>query len=135
MHTKTSNANGFENFEIVFIVNLRTYVVLVTLMIGWIEQLQYLHFDNLAKVKMQFVFMVLEDWGVNWLRNQDWRLLLLVSWKPLELKWNESNAFLKRAVQDDSKLPGDTREVPIYEWSNWQFDSGCEIFSLLDEKN
>ena len=29
---------------------------------------------------------------------------------------------------------GDSREVPIYKWSGWQFISCCEIFSLLDKK-
>jgi hypothetical protein len=30
------------------------------------------------------------------------------------------------------KLPGDSSEVPIFKWSGWQFDSHCEMFSLLD---
>jgi hypothetical protein len=37
-----------------------------------------------------------------------------------------------RSVQDDPKLPDDNGEVPNSEWSGWQFDSRCEIFSLLD---
>ena len=35
-------------------------------------------------------------------------------------------------VQDDPNLPDDSGEVPISIWSGWQFDSHCEIFSLLD---
>jgi hypothetical protein len=35
-------------------------------------------------------------------------------------------------VQDDPKLPRDSGEVPISEWSGWQFNFRCEIFSLLD---
>ena len=35
-------------------------------------------------------------------------------------------------VRDDPKLPGDSGEAPISEWSGWRFDSHCEIFSLLD---
>ena len=35
---------------------------------------------------------------------------------------------------DDPKLRGYSGEVPIYEWSGWQFDSCCEIFSILDRK-
>ena len=31
-------------------------------------------------------------------------------------------------VRDDPKLLGDSREVPIYEWSGWRFKSHCEIF-------
>ena len=38
-------------------------------------------------------------------------------------------------VQDDHKLPGDSEEVPISEWSGWQFDSHYEIFSLNDLQN
>jgi hypothetical protein len=38
-------------------------------------------------------------------------------------------------VQDDPKLPDDNGEVRIFEWSGWQFDFWCEIFSLLDEGN
>ena len=37
-------------------------------------------------------------------------------------------------VRDDPKLLGDSGEVPISEWSGWQFDSHCEIFSSR-EKN
>ena len=37
-------------------------------------------------------------------------------------------------VQDDPKLPGDSGEVPVFEWSGWWFDFQCEIFSLLDGK-
>lgn len=29
---------------------------------------------------------------------------------------------------------GDSREVPISKWNGSQFNSRCEIFSLLDEK-
>ena len=39
-------------------------------------------------------------------------------------------------VWDDPKLPGDSGEVSIFEWSGWRFDFCFEIFSLLDgEKN
>ena len=38
-------------------------------------------------------------------------------------------------VRDDPKLPGDSGEIPISEWSGWQFDTRYEIFSLLDGKN
>jgi len=37
-------------------------------------------------------------------------------------------------VRYDPKLPGDSGEVPIFEWSGWRFDSYCAIFSLLDQK-
>ena len=37
-------------------------------------------------------------------------------------------------VQEDPKLPGDSGEVPISEWSGWRFDSRCDILSLLDRK-
>ena len=37
-------------------------------------------------------------------------------------------------VQDHPKPLSDSGEVPISEWSGWQFDSQCEIFSLLDKK-
>ena len=37
-------------------------------------------------------------------------------------------------ARDDRKLPGDSGEVPISEWSGWEFESGCEVFSLLDGK-
>ena len=36
----------------------------------------------------------------------------------------------QRVVQDDPKLPGDSGEVPISEWSGWQFNSRCEIYFL-----
>ena len=36
--------------------------------------------------------------------------------------------------RDDPKLPGDSGDIPISEWSGWQFDSHCKIFSLLDIK-
>ena len=35
-------------------------------------------------------------------------------------------------IRDDLKLPGDSEEVPISEWSGWWFDSHCEIFFVLD---
>jgi hypothetical protein len=38
-------------------------------------------------------------------------------------------------VRDDPKLPGDSGEVSIYEWSSWRFDFRCEIFSRLNGKN
>ena len=38
-------------------------------------------------------------------------------------------------VRDGPKLLGDSGEVPIFEWSDWRFDSHCEICSLLDGKN
>ena len=37
-------------------------------------------------------------------------------------------------VRDDPKLPGDSGEAPISEWSGWRFDSRREIFSPLDGK-
>jgi hypothetical protein len=43
-------------------------------------------------------------------------------------------SFAADNVQDDLKLPGDSREVPVSEWSGWQFASRYEIFSLLDRK-
>ena len=36
-------------------------------------------------------------------------------------------------VRDDPKLPGDSGEVPISEWSGWRFDSYRKIFSLPDK--
>ena len=36
-------------------------------------------------------------------------------------------------VRDDLKLPGDSGEVPISEWSGWWFKTCCEIFSLFDQ--
>ena len=41
----------------------------------------------------------------------------------------------QQEVRDEPKLLGDSGEVPISKWSGWQFDSYCEIFSLLDGKN
>jgi hypothetical protein len=41
--------------------------------------------------------------------------------------------LLLEKIRDDPKLQGDSEEVPISEWSGWQFDSRCEIFSLLDK--
>lgn len=38
-------------------------------------------------------------------------------------------------VRDGPKLPCDSGEVPISEWSGWHFDSRCEIVSLFDGKN
>ena len=32
------------------------------------------------------------------------------------------------------KLPGDSREVLVSDWRGWQFDSNCEIFTLVDRK-
>ena len=40
--------------------------------------------------------------------------------------------MINRNNWDDPKLLGDSGEVPISEWSGWQFDSHHEIFSLLD---
>jgi hypothetical protein len=37
-------------------------------------------------------------------------------------------------VRADPKLPGDSGEVPISEWSGWRSDSCYEIFSLFDGK-
>ena len=37
-------------------------------------------------------------------------------------------------VRDDPKLPGDSEEVPISEWSGWRLDFHCEIFSLYEPK-
>ena len=38
-------------------------------------------------------------------------------------------------IQDHPKLPCDSGEVPISEWSGWQVDSRCEIFfSTWQEK-
>ena len=34
-------------------------------------------------------------------------------------------------VKDDPTRFGDSGEVPMSDWSGWQFDSHCEIFSLL----
>ena len=36
--------------------------------------------------------------------------------------------------RDYPKLPGDSGEVLISEWSGWQFDPRYEIFSLLNQK-
>ena len=36
----------------------------------------------------------------------------------------------KVKVRGDPKLPGDSGEVPIAEWSGWRFDSCSEVFSL-----
>ena len=36
----------------------------------------------------------------------------------------------KQMIWDDHKLPGDSEEVPISEWSGWRFDSRCEISSF-----
>ena len=41
-------------------------------------------------------------------------------------------SFVTDHVQDDPKLSGDSEEVPVSEWSGWQFDSCYKIFSLLD---
>ena len=38
-------------------------------------------------------------------------------------------------VRCDPELLGDSGEVPISKWSGWQFNSRCEILSLLDGKN
>ena len=47
------------------------------------------------------------------------------------------NSFeiLDTNVRDDPKLQGYSGVVPISEWSGWQFDYECEIFSLLDKEN
>lgn len=37
-------------------------------------------------------------------------------------------------VWDEPKLPGDSGQVLIDEWSGWLFKSCCEIFSLIDKK-
>ena len=38
-------------------------------------------------------------------------------------------------VRDDLKLPGQSGEAPISEWSGWRVNSHCEIFSLLEGGN
>ena len=44
------------------------------------------------------------------------------------------NKASQTLLWDDRKLPGDSGEAPIFEWSDWQFHTRCEIFSLLDRK-
>jgi hypothetical protein len=39
-----------------------------------------------------------------------------------------------RLVRDDPKLPSDREEVPISEWSGWQFNSRCKSSLYLMEK-
>ena len=34
-------------------------------------------------------------------------------------------------VRDDPKVSGDSEEIPISEWSGWQFDSRSEIFYVV----
>jgi hypothetical protein len=46
----------------------------------------------------------------------------------------DSFIILDTEVRDDPKLPGDSGVVPISEWSGWQFDYRCEIFSLTEQK-
>jgi hypothetical protein len=64
---------------------------------------------------------------------------LKVQLSSLELELCNSLSFKHHfpvvEVRDDLKLPGDSGEVPIFEWSGWRSDSCCEIFSLLDGKN
>jgi hypothetical protein len=50
------------------------------------------------------------------------------------LSFKEVERLINILVRDDYKLPGDSGEVPIFEWSGWQFDFHCEVFSLLDIK-
>ena len=57
-----------------------------------------------------------------WAMDYDIIIQFHLHWSPLE-------------VWDDLKLPGDSEDVPISEWSGWQFDSRYEILSLLDGKN
>ena len=38
----------------------------------------------------------------------------------------------EKEVHNDRKLLGDSGEVPISEWSDWQFNSRCEIFYMFD---
>ena len=62
---------------------------------------------------------------------------LYFSWKSLGCLLTCCNAHLVPIdvlVWDDLKLPYDSGEESISEWSGWQFDSYCEIFSLLDGK-
>ena len=55
--------------------------------------------------------------------------------EKIDSKLDERTLYCIKGVQDDLKLRSDSGGVLIYKWSGWLFDSHCEIFSLLDERN
>ena len=53
---------------------------------------------------------------------------------PYRTRYRNWSFMGSKPVQDDTELLGDSKEVPISEWSGWRFNSRHEIFSLLDGK-